>query len=342
MNTALTEHLGKYRYLKQLFSPKIEEIPYTSTNPHPLQYLVLGESSTNCAVAQRTDKCCQLILENNKAWLQEKIKTILQDQEYANVSATLGEIRAYGELLWASQFEVSTGKSGSDFSLNICGKDVKIEVNTPQHKIKRNIIDHEELKSDRVTMTVKEIFPFGWPEREKDNVQCEAVSKIAAIKKEEHQLDNDSINILWLDIKDPVLWQIPFGNEQFAPLVSFQENITSGAFWSAFYARKGTPVYDQLNVEGLHSQSYIMEYDGRFQQQSLIDFVIADTCNEQIIFQNFKRNSKIPLELFKLLHKLFAFNLQLSWFDWPVVGQLEQRVAMELEKIQSYNTEFAQ
>jgi hypothetical protein len=83
-----------------------------------------------------------------------------------------------------------------------------------------------------------------------------------------------------------------------------------------------------------------MEYDGRFWGKSLIDFVIADTCTEKIIFQNHSRDICIPNELYQSLHRLFGFNLELSWLDWPQKGQLEIRVQLELDRIQAYKIAF--
>jgi hypothetical protein len=189
---------------------------------------------------------------------------------------------------------------------------------------------------------VIEIFPFGQPERpEKDNVQGEAVSKLAGIKQVEHQFSDEDINILWCDLKDPTLWMFGFDRNQFAPLSMFQEQITSGAFWNAFYAKKATPGFDDLPVGGyLRRKPYAMEFDGRFWQNTKLDFAIADTARRQIVFQNPQQNKKLPDWLLRDLHRLFGFDLQASWLDWPCPGQLKQRVEMALDSIAKYATAF--
>jgi hypothetical protein len=242
-------------------------------------------------------------------------------------------------LTWKS-LNIKPGKSGSDFALQVNGKTINIEVNTPQHRSKRHTLDHESFGSDRIKGKVYEIFPFGWPERDIDNVQGEATSKLAGIKQKEHQFDEDSINILWVDLKDPMLWVLDFGIEQFLPISAFREEITSGAFWNAFYAKKDTYIFDQLSMQGLGSRIYKIEYNGRFWGKSIIDFVIADTRTDQLIFQNHNRESHIPNALFQSLHLLFGFNLELSWLDWPQKGQLTTRVQQELDKIQAYKGAF--
>jgi len=337
---SLKERLEKYTNLKEIFWPCANGIKYSSDKPHPLTSLVLGEGDRTKGVAIRTDKCVQLVKNENEQWLKEKVKIILEDEDNSNVSASLGEIRAYGELIWVWGSDVNAGKSGSDFSMEVNGKTIKIEVNTPQHRTKRHSLNHESFGTDRIKGKVYEIFPFGWPERDINNIQGEATSKLAAIKQKEHQFDENSINILWVDLKDPTLWVLDFGIEQFLPISAFREEITSGAFWNAFYAKKGTYIFDQLSMHGLASRIYKIEYNGRFWGKSLIDFVIADTRTDQIIFQNHKRDSCSPNKLFQSLHRLFGFNIELSWLDWPQKGQLATRVQIELDKIQFYKEAF--
>lgn len=340
---SIERHFDEYPHIKETFWMLTKDLTYKKEKPHPLLYLILGESSTNKSVAYRTDKGCQLVQASNPTWLKSKANIIVNEKDYTSVSAALGEIRAYGELIWIfGDKMVQAGSAGNDFSINLEGKCIKIEVNTPQGRSKRQEIDHGTVvKSDRISMQIKEIFPFGWPEREIDNVQGEATSKLAGIKQKEHQFRTECINILWLDLKDPLLWPMEFYAHQFRPLSAFREEITSGSFWAAFYGTKGMPIYDQLNMQGLASKTYRMEYDGRFQAgKSMIDFVIADALNHQVVFQNHMRQSDIPAEVFRRLHNLFAFNLDLSSLDWPVPGKLCSRIEAMLNTISAYEHAF--
>jgi hypothetical protein len=337
---SLEERFKKYPALKEAFWPSANEIKHQIDHPHPLTSLILDSGSRTTQVAIRTDKCIQLVNRINQNWLKDKVKIILNYADFSNVSAALGEIRAFGELIWIKGEDVLAGKSGSDFNFKLNDVTVHIEVNTPQHRTKRHTMEHESFESDRIKGKTYEIFPFGWPERNIDNVQGETVSKIASVKQKEHQFQKDTINILWVDLKDPTLWQLDFGNEQFLPISAFREEITSGAFWNAFYAKKNTYIYEHLSVQGLASKIYKMEYNGRFWNESLVDFVIADTRTDQILFQNPNRDMNIPNELFRSMYCLFAFNLELSWLDWPVKGSLLKRVEIELERIQKYKDIF--
>jgi hypothetical protein len=114
---SLKERFENYPNLKEIFWPGANGIKYTSDNPHPLTSLVLGEFSRTKDVAIRSDKCVQLVKNANDQWLKEKVKIILEDEDSSNVSASLGEIRAYGELIRVWGTDIQAGKSGSDFSL---------------------------------------------------------------------------------------------------------------------------------------------------------------------------------------------------------------------------------
>jgi hypothetical protein len=340
---SLENNFDQYPNLKAVFWPGASKIKWTdATNPHPLLGLVQGTDERTKCVAGRTDACCRALLKVNPIWLKAKASIILSDAIPQNISATLGEIRAFGELNWVWQDKVIAGKSRHDFGFTREGQNIRIEVFTSQHRTKRNRIEHKPSESKRMKSQVIECFPFGWPERRgKDNVQGEAVSKLAGIKQDEHQFSDKEINILWCDLKDPVLWPFGFGRSQFAPLSIFQEQMTSGAFWNAFYARKNTPIFDTLPVGGYEGRKpYLMEYDGRFWQKTKVDFVIANILQSQIVFQNPNQTKTIPDWLFRDLHRLFAFDLRASWLDWPCPGQLKLKVEMALDSIAKYATAF--
>jgi hypothetical protein len=340
---SLEEHFNPYPHLKAVFWPAANTISWTGQTPHPLLGLVQANDGRAKRVADRTNSCCRAILQKHPNWLLGKAKYIIENDDATNISATLGEIRAFGELIWVWQNKVVPESSGPDFSFACEDRTVRVEVFTPQHGTERNRIEHKPNSSGRIVSQIVEIYPFGWPERpDKDNVQGEAVSNLAAMKQKEHQFDEGDINILWCDLKDPVLWVMGFDRSQFSPLTAFQEKMMSGAFWNAFYAKKGTPIYESLPVEGyMDRKTYIMEFPGRFwNAKSKLDFVIADTAKAQFVFQNPNRKNNIPVRLFRDLHRLHAFDLEASWIDWPCAGQLKSRVNMTLESIAAYEKAF--
>ena len=338
----LETYFNRYPNMKAQFWPAAEKISWDIKKPHPLVSLILGDDERTRRVAERTDNCCQQIAGLHPGWIKGKATAIIKESNLFNVSAILGEIRAFGELIWVWQGKVVPGNSGSDFSLVAKTDKIRIEVNTPQHRSKRNRIDHKRIEFKRISSQVSEIFPFGWPQRiGKDNAQGEAVSRLAAIKQAEHQFDDKGINILWFDLQDPTLWPLDFGLSEFEPLSTFQEQLTSGAFWNAFFAKKGTPIFNCLPMGGYDLQkTYQMEYDGRFWGKSKLDFVIADTRQHQVVFQNPNRSCGIPDWLFRDLHRLLKFKLGVSWLDWPTRAQLKSRVELALNDIAYYETAF--
>jgi hypothetical protein len=311
------KHFTPYPNLKALFWPGAESLQTNWEQRHPLLTLVMGEGERCKHVASRTDVCAKYILGANEPWATRKSKELLKSSDYSNVSALLGEIRAYGELLftWGKQ-AVMPQESGSDFLVAVDGQQVRFEVHTPQHTAKQKQGAEESYLTADGRIRSFVFFPFGVPERERDTVQAEAVSKLAEAKKAEHQFGAD-LGVLWLDLQDPGLWPLDFKRSHFLPISSFGEELTSGAFWNAFYGEKGLPVYDALSVNGFSSRLYEMEFPGRFVQGSRIDFVVADTRKHQIIFENHSHVRRRPDQLYRDFHRLYKFNLELSWLDWP-------------------------
>lgn len=55
-----------YPNLKEVFGANADKISYSSAKPHPLTSLVLGEETRTTGVAMRTDKCVQLVKNENE------------------------------------------------------------------------------------------------------------------------------------------------------------------------------------------------------------------------------------------------------------------------------------
>lgn len=338
---SIKDRFKQYPAFEQAFCPAAISIQQTGTTLHPLLSLILGTDKHTESVAHNTDRCLNRILEENSRWAGAKINIILQDHDYSNVSACLGEIRAYGALLNVWNAAIKANSAGSDFDFEVDGNSFIVEVNTPQYTGNEHIIQHGINSTPRGVIRETEVIPFGLPERDKDNVKGEAISKLAAIKAKERQFKTSSVNILWLDFHDPSLWPFGFGLEEFIPVTSYREEISSGIAWNAFYAKVGTNIYDRFSAYGASPVIYQMEYDGRFwKHDSKIDFVLADTSAGKIVYQSLTRSSSIPPTFFHQLFKLDSFRLELCWLDWPYSNQLLDRVGSELKRIQAYQTAF--
>ena len=334
-------HLARYNNLNKLFSDKIDSLACEKSQKHPLLYLISGMDETTKLIANKTNKACGIIERENHHWLKSKATGIANNQDLQEVSATLGEIRAYAELIKVWSGRVKALSTGADFLVTHNKRDVLIEVYTPQCPAKRYRLEIDNAETNPNIFRTHSIFPFGWPERRGiDNIQGEGVSRLAQAKQEEHQFDKEKINILWLDYQDPILWPSRFCKYDFLPISNGIECLTSGIVWNALYAKNGDIIYDNLSIEGLPSDKYVMEFDGKFYQSSIIDMVIVSTAESQVIFQNPNKINVIDDELYRSFYLLSAFNLEMSWLDWPLRGTLSDKVATKRKELLLYNRLF--
>lgn len=340
----IESYIKQYPTLNHLFGSSGASFHDGERSSHPLVKLILTGNNITSMVASRTDKCAKNVNRASPGWLSKRAATIISDKDMENVSSAFGEIRAYGELLWVWDDKVHAKKSGSDFQLDYYGKTILIEVFTQQHRTVRYMQEIESktftFDDKKVSSKMLEVFPFGWPDRSVDTVQGEAVSKIAQIKQKEHQLDQCDISIVWVDLQDPGLWSTGFGRHQFFPITCWQENMTSGCVWSALYAKEGDYVYDNLSTLGMYSEPYKMEFPGRFQKDSKVDFFVFDTAEDQIVFQNHNGKKEIPDRLFMDFFRLYKFNYEASWLDWPMRGHLPDRIENTLEQLRLFKDAF--
>ncbi len=266
------------------------------------------------------------ICKHNHDWLKHKLEGFFdcKDIKIENFNGFLGEIRAYGELLELKSrvydiSKIETPNSGSDFSMLFKDHTINIEINTPQQSgSKTTTSDIEEHLTRSNKHTIKSYIstsaPYGYPVRQKDNIQYEAVSKFAQIKidKENKQFTRENISILWLDINNPKIFM--FNHLDYTtPILSHNGQITSGFLWNAFYSLKNDNIYSCYS--GFSSDVIKMEFNGRF-SNSNINFVIIDCFTQKVIFENHNSEKIIPGELYKAffqLHNLSNQNSMLSF-----------------------------
>lgn len=327
---------------------------------YPLITQLLAQGSSNkplChmngeLVLADTERAIKFALKDQLSYVESKCKKFRETEDSTSASAILGELRALGEILASWELKnLTCPMAGSDFTADLDGQRVHIEVHTLQERSekRRTTFEHEATEHRNLRTQIVEKAPLGFPGRVAkpgdtwgcDNVQGEAVSKICAIKGKEHQFDPAHINILWLDFRDTLVWPMDLMKDQDVPLLSFNEHITSGAIWSAFYAKKGTPIYYQLNIDGMSAPTYLMEYDGRFQGGSLIDFAVLNLEERITVFGNPKRCiGGYSQALIRSLHRPPRFSLEHSWLPIPHARSLSSRVCRQLQATGAYSTIF--
>lgn len=279
------------------------------------------------------------IYKYNDNWLEQKLEKSFAGGKVKieNFNGLLGEIRAYGELLELKSlvFEISkieAPKSGSDFVMVLNNKRINIEVNTPQESGTKNTVSNIEEKTTITdNYSIKQIIstnaPYGYPVREKDNIQYEAVSKFSQIKeiKEKKQFPKQNISILWLDLNNPLIFMFNHLSDT-TPISSFNGQLSSGFIWNAFYSLKDDNVYSCYS--GFSKDVIKMEFDGRF-CDSNIDFVIIDCFTHKVIFENHNSQKIIPRELYRAFFQFHNFNNRNSYLSFNGKDKLKKLIKIE-------------
>jgi len=307
---------------------------------HPLSYLLTSDSQTAELVAIRTDRAVASIRDRDATWLAQKTATLRRASDSSATTSVLGEVRAYADLLSAFPARVTPNPRGCDFSISLEAESVGVEVYSPQHRSERANSEPEVSVRHGVRMELIETAPFGLPERSIDNVQGEAVSRIAQAKGDESQLQGHDAYVLWMDFQDPLLWALVPDLNQVRPFSTFRSSATSGVFWSAFYGRTGMPVFDSLSFDCGDHSIYKMEFDGRFSGASVLDFAVFGLILGTVAYQNPTRRTVLSDDFFRKLHLLPQVKPELCWLDWPARGRLADRVALAREELDAYVTFF--
>ena len=265
-----------------------------------------------------------LRLRNNEMcseWFARKVDDLKREKNKKNCSSLFGEIRAIDNCysVWYNKLLPSQKDEGPDF-LAEDGVSWIIEVNTPSEAADAKSEIEKKCKSQRspINFEIQEICPFGTPPNSRkdkhDNVQGEAVSKIAQIKQDEHQFKEDKINVLYVDLLDPIAFPLNIMDEQYSPLIAGNNGFfTSGAIWWAMYGKKRDPIWCEYAGWWGARLPYIMEFNGKLNKKSKIDFVVFSLPSKTIVFQNPYR--KIPPKAILTMTKWNDFSLNESWLD---------------------------
>jgi hypothetical protein len=304
---------------------KYDEFFESLDTNHPLKSITFDDDNKVRVAFHRENQEAFFQLsrdEINKDWFREKIGSMRSDTTKENVSSILGEFRAYS-LLKKSYFGnnlICKRGEGSDFASKTLqgNKEILIEVNTPLGRSdeRRTTLIHKESSTDNGTSSMKEFAPFGMPERKKDNFQCEAISKISTIKKDETQFNENSINILFIDFVNPFLIDyLDVLDDQQKPYIIFQDRITWGAFWHSFYSKKDDKIFDRLN-NSYNRDYYSMEYNGRFHNPTKINFVFINQISCLSIYQGF--NTITEANIYPMLLSLNKLSFENLWINWPI------------------------
>jgi len=275
--------------------------------PHPIVELLLREDGKS-QQATNTQRALKHISSADEQWL-DKLKPRLLGPNAIEAASALAELRAYGSLLEAGYrvIPIPTDpiKPTPDFTISDGGGEVIVEVHAKQFydETEKNLGTHskwvaEQPKSPGVTSYVHAVYPFGKPQpgRPGDTTTTNAISRLCQIKQRGHQFTAGKPSILWLDFQDLHTGNMSLTAEQFQPLLSSREHVTSGALWYAWYGWKGAPVFEQCHYSHLDlpSQIQFMGHDGRFRQSSKPSAVVMSLPSATMLAESPQGGHQLP------------------------------------------------
>jgi len=290
------------------------------------------------------------ILEKDFDWLVKIKKRLTDITDYTNSSSALAEIRAYGALLRAG-FNVhsvqTNANSSPDFLID--GESVPMVVEVFSKELDGDTaLKLEEFNTkplvpvngQQIAISEISVSPYGRPGNGEYSVE-NAISRMASIKADEKQFNNDSFNVLWIDLQDEswifndyeAIWPIFSGTTN---------NICSGYIWNSLYGQKGLPLFEFGSLERRAiKQGKGMQHYGRFAcentpKKSIVDLAIISFPRYKIAFQNPNRESLSQNLIWRKILSISSLDVSKSWINWPD-GNLLKRIKIEIERIEALN-----
>jgi hypothetical protein len=297
--------------------------------PHPVHLLLEREDgrSQHCV---NVDRALKQVSFTNRSWL-DQLKPRILGAKHSDASAALAELRAYGYLLEAG-FSVNPVPTGKKATPEFLVKDGEVEFVVEVHAKQQNSETERELEAMRkkirderpapgeIHTHVTHVHPWARPIQHKkgDSTTTNAISKICAIKGKEHQLRADMPSIVWMDFQDLHSWDMALTHDQFRPILSGRENLTSGAIYYALYGWDGAPVYEELHYSHLELPSQIqwMRHNGRFLLSDLTSAVVVSLPTATILAETPRKARQLPAAVRLRCLGLPHFGIHHSIAEW--------------------------
>jgi hypothetical protein len=275
--------------------------------PHPISNL-LSRDDGRTQHAVNTERALRRVAHSDRAWIEQARPRIV-GADVIDAAAALAELRAYGALLEAGYpvkpVPTNPRKATPDFAIEDGATTTLVEVHAKQFyaMTEKEFQKHRKWISEQpilpgVTSYIHVLHPFGGavPGKPGDSTTTNAISRICAIKQEEEQFRSDLPAILWLDFQDLYTMDMSMTVEQFQPVISWNEHLTTGALWYALYGWKGAPVFEQCHYSHLDLPSRIirMAHDGRFFQPTKLSSVVVSFPKATILAESPIKEKQLP------------------------------------------------
>ena len=275
------------------------------------------------------------IQRQDPKWLVQEKKKVLENKDYTNPSAALGEIRCYGYLLNifeenAKSIHVGANKT-PDFKIINGSEEVLIEVNTLQ----MNGDEAQELKefhaqapkeNEKITIRETSVTPYG-----SKNAKClslNVIHKICQVKGKENQFSDKTPTILWIDMQSEYINMVSDRSTHSFPVFtgkgySDHEEFFSNELWYAVYGEQGMPVFEAHSLDkycgGFKAVLPLLEHGGRFSRKntSKADGIIFSFPQSTIYYENPYSKKPIPNWCIEKLIQMHRFKIQCSKMNFP-------------------------
>jgi hypothetical protein len=306
-NTKILASLSEFLTSEELAA--FRQHPVTAERPHPLTTLLRYEDGRS-QHAVNTERALKQVSIADLNWI-EKIKPRIVGPDLLDSASALSELRAYGALLEAG-YQVkpvpTEERPTPDFTITDGSTTVLVEVHAKQfdETTEKEFQEHRKWVSEQpspsgVTSYTHWVHPWGKPTPGKrgDSTTTNAISRICSIKKDEKQFVSGVPGILWMDFQDLYSLDMSMTAEQFRPVISSNEYLTSGALWHGLYGWKGAPVFNHCHYSHLDLPSQIiqMEHGGRFFQPTKLSAIVASFPTATILAESPIRGMQLSQNL---------------------------------------------
>lgn len=310
--------------------------------PEPAITKLLTDGRTRALI----ERGLRFLHVDNPPWiavLRGQLTAALASSEL-EVDPILGEIRGYGVLRSAGFKVVSVptddARPTPDFRITTRdGSTLVVDVATrgwDGAEVKAFAAFNEAAVPEPgpgVTFRTHEITPFGAPRvdpetgqrKAGDTVVSNTIQRLCGIKGKETQFGPDDTNLLVLDLARGDGLGL-MGVDSTFPLRSFNDTLTNGELFAAFYGRRGMPVYENRPLTWGSGGMEPLGHDGRFRQGSKLSGVLVICRDGVALLENpWARHPLTKGTRRQLLETYFA-QLEYCWGAFVDAKELESRI----------------
>lgn len=214
-------------------------------------------------------------------------ENIINKCNNSKLVSVFGELNAYiffkksdfGDKIQCNN-DKNAEKPTADFSYNINGKNVNIEINTQEETKSNKKTTHIQagtMQSKNFRIEIISCCPFGY---DKDITLANFISKINNIKEKETQFKEDEVNILFIDLSFLSPLNLLKNHEQ-PFIIDDKYVIQCGLIWHSVYGNKDDTLFDKIIMDmPFETNQYSIPYQTRFYNKSKIDFIVFNNCND--------------------------------------------------------------